>query len=351
MQNYTFLLFEIKLKYFCKLKQTDKIIMKKYNNLVEWILKILNSWKSTCIILFKILIPVSIIIKILQETGWIYYVGIAFEPFMQMMGLPGEMGIVWASAILGNIYGALLAFYSLEPLYPLTVAQITVLMTVILVAHTFLIEIVVAYKAGVKLIPIILIRFGCALLIGILLHQIYQTVGWLQMPASQIVQLSNVTEPGWISWIINELKNYASISIIILILLVVIEILKRTGLIEVLNRFLEPSLRAIGMNSTIVPVTIIGLTLGLAYGGALIIEETKKQEFSKKDIFYSLLLMSLFHSIIEDSLLMFSVGANWSGIILFRSIFTFIIIAITIRITRNWTNEKMNKYLTRNNIK
>ena len=324
--------------------------MNDNNKLKSFALSIFNPWKRTCKILFKILIPISILIKILQETGGINYVSNFFDPLMQLMGLPGEMGIVWASAIFGNLYGGLLAFYSLQSTVSLTVAQATILMTALLIAHSFLMEVVVVYKAGLKWIPIVLFRLGMAVVVGMFLNFFYTATGLLQEPASQIMTLSAPADQSIAAWVINELKNYVSIALIILALIATLEILKRIGLIEKLNKLLEPILNFIGMTSKIVPLTIIGLTLGLAYGGALIIDETRATSISKKDIFYSLLLMSLFHSIIEDTMLVASAGGNWSGIILFRFIFAFITTAILIRITRNWDDTKMDKYFTRKNF-
>ena len=324
--------------------------MSNNNKLKFFALSIFNPWKRTCKILFKILIPISILIKILQETGGINYVSNFFDPLMQLMGLPGEMGIVWASAIFGNLYGGLLAFYSLQSTVSLTVAQVTILMTALLIAHSFLMEVVVVYKAGLKWIPIVLFRLGMAVVVGIFLNFFYSATNLLQEPASQIMTLSAPADQSITAWIINELKNYISIALIILALITVLEILKRIGLIAKLNKLLEPILNFIGMTSKIVPLTIIGLTLGLAYGGALIIDETRATSISKKDIFYSLLLMSLFHSIIEDTMLVASAGGNWSGIVLFRFVFAFITTAILIRITRNWDDAKMDKYFTRKNF-
>lgn len=324
--------------------------MSNNNKLKSFALSIFNPWKRTCKILFKILIPISILIKILQETGGINYVSNFFDPLMQLMGLPGEMGIVWASAIFGNLYGGLLAFYSLQATVSLTVAQVTILMTALLIAHSFLMEVVVVYKAGLKWIPIVFFRLGMAVVVGIFLNFFYSATNLLQEPASQIMTLSAPADQSITAWIINELKNYISIALIILALITVLEILKRIGLIAKLNKLLEPILNFIGMTSKIVPLTIIGLTLGLAYGGALIIDETRATSISKKDIFYSLLLMSLFHSIIEDTMLVASAGGNWSGIVLFRFVFAFITTAILIRITRNWDDAKMDKYFTRKNF-
>lgn len=328
----------------------SNMFMKEDNVLKSFLLSVLKPWGRTCKILFKILVPISILVKVLQETGGIAYVSAFFDPLMQLMGLPGEMGIVWASAIFGNLYGGLLAFFSLQSSLSLTVAQVSILMTALLIAHSFLMEVVVAYKAGLKWLPVVLFRIGVAVVVGMFLNFFYTSFGLLQQPAGHIMALPTPTDDGLVAWAVNELKSYVSIALIILSLLVILELLKRIGLIAKLNKLLEPMLGFIGMTSDIVPLTIIGLTLGMAYGGALIIEETKAKAISRKDIFYSLLLMSLFHSIIEDTMLVMSAGGHWSGIILFRFVFAFITTAVVIRITKHWDNARMDKYFTRKSV-
>ena len=43
--------------------------------------------------LYKIMIPIIIAVKILQELDLISWLALPLEPFMRLMGLPGEMGL------------------------------------------------------------------------------------------------------------------------------------------------------------------------------------------------------------------------------------------------------------------
>ncbi len=54
----------------------------------------LNTW----LILLKIMIPISIIVKILVEFGLIKTIADLLSPIMGFVGLPGEFGLVWATA-------------------------------------------------------------------------------------------------------------------------------------------------------------------------------------------------------------------------------------------------------------
>ena len=75
--------------------------------------ELLNDTIKSAIGLYKIMIPISIAVKLLQYFGLITYLGAALAPIMQLVGLPGTCGIVWATTMVTNIYGGMMAFYSL----------------------------------------------------------------------------------------------------------------------------------------------------------------------------------------------------------------------------------------------
>ncbi|MGI9569868.1 MAG: nucleoside recognition domain-containing protein, partial [Desulfobulbia bacterium] len=70
---------------------------------------------STSVELLKVTIPAIIVTKLLEELGLIVYIGKALDPLMGLMGLPGELGMVWATAILTTPYGAIGVFAALGP--------------------------------------------------------------------------------------------------------------------------------------------------------------------------------------------------------------------------------------------
>ena len=298
---------------------------------------------KTSWILFKIMIPISIIVKIIQEFGLLPYIGEALAPIMNLVGLPGETGLIWASALIVNIYGGLLAYFSLSGSIVLTTAQLTVLLTMILVAHTFPIELQIARKAGIKIIVMFLIRFVFSIILGFILFQTYQKLDILQEPAQTSLFLSpqNTT---LIDWLIHELINYATIFLFVFGLIFILEVLKVTGIITIINKMLYPLLKILGIGKEVLPITVIGLTLGISYGGAIIIKEANDGKASKRDVFYALVLMGLCHSMIEDTMMMFAIGGDISGILFARIIFALIISYIIVKITKHWSDSKFQRW-------
>jgi len=311
------------------------------------LLPIIKSWftqsTSTSIKIFKIMIPVSILVKILQETGLIVYIGDALAPLMSVMGLPGEMGLVWASAMLGNIYAAIITYFSIG--VNLTVAQITVLSTIILIAHTLPVELAITQKAGMKAGTAFLFRFIFAFIAGVILFHIYNIFDLYQQIPSGIEKMGTISEKAnWGSWARNELKHYAIVFGYITVLIIIIDILKRIGVIDKINRWFYPVLRFLGIGKEVIPITVIGMTLGLAYGGGLIINEVQQTKLEKRNVLYALMLMSLSHSVIEDSLLMIAIGARVSGVFIFRFIFTLIVMYFFVKISKRWSEKRMTRW-------
>lgn len=299
---------------------------------------------NTAWVMFKIMIPVSIVVKILQMTGAIEYIGIALSPIMRLVGLPGEMGLVWGTGMITNLFGGIMAYLNIAPSFHLTVAQTTVLALMMLVAHTFPIELQVARKAGVKLITMFIFRFGFAFIMGLVLNLIYNGFDVLQEPSVITWKRQVVIDTSLQTWATGELKNYLTIFLFIFSLLLLIKILKVTGVINIITKGLSPLLKLMGIGAEVTTIAIIGLTLGVVYGGVLIINESKNQNINKRDIFYCLALMGLCHSVIEDSILMMALGGHYTGVLVFRFLVSMLIIWAVVKYTKHLSDSSFAKY-------
>jgi len=114
--------------------------------------------------------------------------------------------------------------------------------------------------------------------------------------------------------------------VIIFLIISTINILKFIGLWQFIINILKIPLSYLGMSEKVANIILIGLTLGISFGGGFLIEESKKNNISKKDILLSLSFLSLCHSIIEDTILILLLGSHISGILFFRMIYTIVII-------------------------
>ena len=294
--------------------------------------------------LFKIVIPVSILTRLLTEFGMINHIGEWLGPVMELVGLPGSMGVVWATAMLTNLYAGMIVFLSLGA--QLTVAQVTVLATMMLVAHALPVELRIAQKSGPRFRVMAPLRLLGSFLLGWILFHFYQSSGYLQVEHVSLWNQS-VRQLSWVEWILGELRNYLSIFLIITALIVIMKVMNRLRITAVLTWMLGPVLRMMGMSKNAAPLTIIGMIMGIGYGGGLIIQEAKSGRLTPRDIFISLTVLGLFHSVIEDTLLMMVMGGHVSGILWGRMVFMLLVVFIVVRLFNIIPIDVLRRYFFR----
>lgn len=280
--------------------------------------------------LLKIMIPALVIVKLLQTYGAIDWLGAQLAPAMSLVGLPALLGVVWATTLLTNIFAGLLIFSELSSNMALTIEQVTVLGTLMVIGHSIPIEGAVARRAGVPWSVTIVLRVGGALLLGTILHHTYSGLGIYQMPANISIR-SEVLDDSLGSWLYAQFTALGLIFLVILALIIFLKVLKVIGLEKVIHILLIPILRVLGIGHAAANITVIGVALGLSYGAGLLIRDLDKGIMSRRDGYLALCLLGLLHSLIEDTLLIMAMGAELSGILWARLLFSITIMAILAR--------------------
>ena len=292
--------------------------------------------KDICLPLYKILIPFIFIIKILEEIGIVKVISNFFEPIVQLMGLPAEFGIIWVTAIIVNVYAAIILFINIVPTLDLTVAQVTVLTLIILIAHNILIESAISRAAGVSFFYASFLRIGIAFLAGFILNKIYFHIGYLQEKFSLVLEQRTIATD-YYSWFLGQIENLIYIFFIICILVFSLNILKKIGVEQFIKKILENPLKLMGIGYGAINIIIVGLTIGLQFGGGLLIKEAKSGTIDKQSILLSLSLLNLIHAIIEDTILMMIIGGHISGVLFFRIIFCLIIVFLILYLYKKFS--------------
>lgn len=297
-------------------------------------------------VLFRIMVPVVIAVKVLGELGLVRYIAAAFQPLMGLVGLPGEMGLVWATAVITNMYGGIVVFASIAPPLSMTTAQITVIACMILVAHSMPVETTIARKSGVRIRFMIPFRLLSALLLGFLLHTAFSLGGFLQ-GRGRIMWEASSGGGGLPDWALSQLQNMATIFLIVLVLIILMKLLDRLGITALMNRMLGPVLTSMGIGRSAATVTIFGMVLGISYGGGLIIRDVRSGKLSDRDVFFSISLMGLSHAIVEDTLLMMSLGGHISGVLFARVLFTWVVIWTLVKLVGRLSDERFCRFFFR----
>ncbi len=289
--------------------------------------------------LFRLMIPVILIVKLLEEMGGIEILAGLLGPLMQLIGLPDSMGLVWAATLSTNIYAGMLVFFTQSQQEVLTVAQVTVLGGLLLIAHGLPVEARIAQLAGVRLRATLIIRIGGSLVFASLLNLIYSEGNWLQQP-NQLLWQPEPVDSGLTAWALMQLKSLAMILLVIAALLTGLRILRLLGVERLMAWLLQPLLKLLGIGHQATTITIVGVTLGLSFGGGLLIKEARTGQLSDRDIFASMAFLGLCHSLIEDTLLVMLLGAHISGVLWLRLVFSLISVALMTR----WMDRRSERF-------
>ena len=315
--------------------------------LIRYSVELLKKSNHISLTLFKLMIPIIIIIKLLEEIGLVIFLSEWLTPVMQWVDLPGAMGLVWATALITNLYGGIVVFASLAAETPMTVAQVTIISSMMLIAHALPVEARIAQKAGVSISLTLLLRVGLAIVFGIIFSQIYLFTDTLQQAAVLAWAPENNVDHSLISWIKNQLISLLLIYCIVFALVLLLDVLQRLGVIDKINKFMRPVLHLLGIGREAETITLVGLTLGISYGGALLINEAQAGHIKPVDVLYSVSLLGLSHSLIEDTLLMMLIGADLTGILLGRVLFTFVMIYLMVRLVNRCSTQSVERYMVK----
>ena len=163
--------------------------------------------------LFRIMIPTLIIVKILQELGFVDILNNLLSPLMFLVGLPEEIGIVVTTTILTSPYTGLAVLAGLPLENGLTSAQASVLGLLILFAHSLPIEALICRRAGVRIRATIFVRLILGFLFCVMLHQFLNATNLLSSQATIIIPFSEPS-PILLDWVFNQIKTLFIIFII-----------------------------------------------------------------------------------------------------------------------------------------
>ncbi len=261
---------------------------------------------------------------------------------MHFVGLPATLGLVWLTALFGSIYPAIVIYVELATSLSLTSAQATILCTLILIAHVLPIELKIVQKAGPKILFSILWRVGGALIFAKSLH-LFLSVRHLLQDPSHIVWKARPVDLSWTGWLQVQLNNLIKVGLIIFFLVITLSILEKIGVISLIKKILAPALSIIGLSEEAAPLTLIGLLLGLAYGGSLMIKEIQSGRIGPRDILLSLAFLSLCHSLIEDTLILALIGGNIAIMVGARLVVSVGCVWALSRIISGWNDAKIKR--------
>ena len=280
------------------------------------------------------MVPVMLAVQVAEQLGFSAWLGDLLAPVMGLVGLPGEAGLVWAMALLTGLYGGIGALVVLIGAVDLTALQLNILLTMILFAHAIPVEQAIVARAGGSFWATTAARVFCAIAFGFLLNTFGQAFVWLQQPASLGVVPTISADGSWLAWLRGLISTLVLMAAILFALLAIIDAMKRFGLFDAIVKTCTPFFVHLGTVPALAPLVTIGMLLGLTYGGGLIIDETKRRPFTRRELFVPLVGLSIIHALIEDTIVMIALGGNFWVIVVWRTAFALAVLLLLAQVMR-----------------
>jgi hypothetical protein len=253
----------------------------------------------------EIVIPVSFLVTLLQWSGWLDNIGFVLNPVRSFLTLPPEAALPILSGMLINIY----AVIAVLTVLPFTVAQMTFIAIFTLICHNLIMEGIVQHRSGINVIKATLTRIAAALLTVFLVSQFFGDTGQSIIMSSALpthVPLLDIMT----TWARDTGMLLLKVFGIIMFIMVLLEISRALGWIDRVLKVFKPLMRVFGLAERTAIMFVAGIIFGLLYGGAIIVEESKKGTLTREEIEYLHVSLGINHAMIEDPALFAVLGVN-----------------------------------------
>ena len=263
--------------------------------------------------LTKIMIGVSFAIMLLQYFGVIELISRWLTPVFSSFGLPGEAALAYVSGYFVNCYTAMAVMSSLH----LDMRAATILAVMVLCSHNMIVETTVQAKTGSSAVRIVVIRTLSAFLLAFVLNKIMP--GQFENSISEVIKTENLTFVEMLkNWALRTMKTVGLMIVLVYALTLLQRILNEFGIIEHIANFLKPVMVFFGLPPRTAFLWLVANTLGLAYGAAVMIDETEHGSTTKKENDLLNHHIGVSHSNLEDLILFTAIGGNFLWMLLSR---------------------------------
>lgn len=263
--------------------------------------------------LVKIMVSVSFGIMLLQYFGVIAWISELLTPLFSSFGLPGEAALAYVSGYFVNCYTAMAVMSTLS----LDMRAATILAVMVLCSHNMIVETTVQAKTGSSALRIVVIRTLSAFILAFVLNKIMP--GEFVAHETHLVTAENVTFVEMLkNWALRTLRTVGLMIVLVYALTLLQRILNEFGIIEKISNFLKPVMVFFGLPPRTAFLWLVANTLGLAYGAAVMIDETEHGSTTKEENDILNHHIGVSHSNLEDLLLFTAMGGSFLWMLLSR---------------------------------
>ncbi|MDD3788157.1 MAG: nucleoside recognition domain-containing protein [Petrimonas sp.] len=286
------------------------------------LLPALKKSARTSLWLLKIILPISLLVRFMDYFGVLSFIAQYLDPVFSYLGLPGSTAIVFITSIFLPLYAPLAIITSMT----ITLRELTILALMCQIAHNLPVESAIQAKTGTPFWTMTLLRIFMSIVIALALNLILpQDMGMPVFAHTGITAMNSVGDV-LIAWAIGALEIALLILVIVFLLNVLYRLLESYRLIGKLSRIIEPVLKFFGLPASTGFLWLIGYIVGLAYGGALMMDQMYEGKVTKTDASLLNYHLAVSHSVIEDNLLFVALGVSLWWILGVRLVAAWIVV-------------------------
>ena len=261
---------------------------------------------SGLIWLIKILVPISFATALMVHYQLLHHLDFFLQPMMTLIHLPASAAIVLVIGVFTGIYGTVAAL----SVMPFSMPHMILIAVFTLISHNLIQESMVQAQSGLKFSVAVAFRLVMSFLVSMI-------CGWIMGVDPGNAGPAGVSAlqaaPGPLSvMLIDWGKGTAwlclKILCIIMSLMVVMELARTFGVIEAVTRMFAPVLKLLGLDRSYALLWMTAAVFGLAYGAAVIVEETRGREHDRQTLTRLHLSIGINHAMIEDPSLFLPLG-------------------------------------------
>lgn len=249
----------------------------------------------------KIMLPVSFFVLLLSYFNILPYLSSFAAPLFSRLGLPGDAALVFVTSIFTNIYTVIALISTLD----FSVREGIILAMMCLISHNYLVETLVQKKTGSSAVAMILLRFCCSFAAAWVLNLILPGFsGRMTGQPAEVLGFSDTL----FNWLQNSVLLSLKVVGIITLLMIVQRLLEEVGILKWLSSLLGPLMTLMGLPRQVAFLWLVGNTLGLAYGSAVLMDYAKQGKLSVREADLLNYHLAVSHSQLEDPILFAVLG-------------------------------------------
>jgi spore maturation protein SpmB len=272
---------------------------------------------KTCLWLLKLILPISLGVGLLRYAGLLEAFSAWLEPLFSLIGLPGETAIVFITSVFCPLYAPIALMSSMS----LGVREATILALMCLVSHNLVVESSVQAKTGSGFWEMTLLRILMSFVIALALNGLMPRSGWGTLGAGLDAHSAHSLPDVFALWLLSSLKLVITILAIVTALMIFHYMLEEFRLMRGLSAVFAPLMKGMGLPRDTAFLWLVGNLVGLAYGGAIMVEQVEQKKLSYANGKLLNYHLAVNHSMLEDTILFAAIGIPALWILLTRLVF------------------------------